>query len=114
MTAQRVIDLDLQSVRRQFRALSRRVEGQPVVYLDNPAGTQVPQRVIDRTADYWRTMNANRGGAFVTSESTDALLSEVRRAAAVFLHPAPGDALLFCPHITPPPTPAPPSLRPHL
>src|SRR5260370_1021702 len=89
MTAPTVIDLDLQSVRRQFPALSRKVEGQPVVYLDNPAGTQVPQRVIDRTADYWCTMNANRGGAFVTSESTDALLSESRRPAATFLHAVP-------------------------
>jgi cysteine desulfurase family protein (TIGR01976 family) len=100
MTAPTVIDLDLQSVRRQFPSLSRKVEGQPVVYLDNPAGTQVPQRVIDRTADYWRTMNANRGGAFITSEATDALLSEVRRAAAVFLNAASADEIVFGPNMT--------------
>ena len=100
MAAPTVIDLDLQSVRRQFPALSRKVEGQPVVYLDNPAGTQVPQRVIDRTAAYWRTMNANRGGAFVTSEGTEALLAEVRRAAAVFLNAASADEIVFGPNMT--------------
>ena len=100
MAAPTVIDLDLQAVRRQFPALSRKVEGQPVVYLDNPAGTQVPQRVIDRTAEYWRTMNANRGGAFVTSERTEALLAEVRRAAAVFLNAASADEIVFGPNMT--------------
>jgi cysteine desulfurase family protein (TIGR01976 family) len=100
MTAPTVIDLDLQSVRRQFPSLSRKVEGQPIVYLDNPAGTQVPQRVIDRTADYWRTMNANRGGAFVTSEGTEALLAETRQAAAVFLNAASGDEIVFGPNMT--------------
>jgi cysteine desulfurase family protein (TIGR01976 family) len=94
------IDLDLQSVRRQFPALALKIEGQPVVYLDNPAGTQVPQRVIDRTAEYWRTMNANRGGAFVTSEQTDDLIAQVRQAAAVFLNAASADEIVFGPNMT--------------
>ena len=38
-------------------------DGRPVVYLDGPGGTQVPQRVIDAVAGYYRTMNANDGGA---------------------------------------------------
>jgi cysteine desulfurase family protein (TIGR01976 family) len=100
MASPTTIDLDLQSVRRQFPALSLKVDGQPVVYLDNPAGTQVPQHVIDRTAAYWRTMNANRSGAFVTSERTDALLADVRRAAAVFLNAASSDEIVFGPNMT--------------
>jgi cysteine desulfurase family protein (TIGR01976 family) len=100
MASPTTIDFDLQSVRRQFPALARKIEGQPVVYLDNPAGTQVPQRVIDRTAAYWRTMNANRGSAFVTSEETEALLAEVRRAAAVFLNAASADEIVFGPNMT--------------
>jgi len=95
-----VIDLDLQSVRRQFPALSLTVDDRPVVYLDNPAGTQVPQRVIDRTAAYWRTMNANQGGAFVTSQRSDALIAEVRRAAAIFLNAASPEEIVFGPNMT--------------
>ena len=98
--AQSVIDLDLQSVRRQFPSLSLTVEGRPVVYLDNPAGTQVPQRVVDRTAAYWRTMNANQGGAFLTSEQSDALVAEVRQAAAAFLNAASADEIVFGPNMT--------------
>jgi cysteine desulfurase family protein (TIGR01976 family) len=94
------VDLDLQGVRRQFPALSLTIDGQPVVYLDNPAGTQVPQRVIDRTADYWRTMNANHGGAFVTSERSDALMAQVREAAAVFLNAESADEIVFGPNMT--------------
>lgn len=100
MAIPRTIDLDLQAVRRQFPALDLKVDGQRVVYLDNPAGTQVAQRVIDRTADYWRTMNANQGGAFVTSERSDALMAEVRQAAAVFLNAASADEIVFGPNMT--------------
>jgi cysteine desulfurase family protein (TIGR01976 family) len=94
------IDLDLQGVRSQFPALALRVDGRPVVYLDNPAGTQVPQRVIERTAEYWRTMNANHGGVFVTSARSDALIDEVRRAAAAFVNAASADEIVFGPNMT--------------
>ena len=100
MAAPTVIDLDLQLVRPQFPALSLKIDGQPVVYLDNPAGTQVPQRVIDRTTDYWRTMNANQGGAFATSERSDALIAEVRRAVAVLLNATSADEIVFGPNMT--------------
>jgi cysteine desulfurase family protein (TIGR01976 family) len=94
------VDIDLPSVRRQFPALALKVDGEPVVYLDNPAGTQVSQRVIDRTADYWRTMNANQGGTFATSRHSDALIAEVRQAAAVFLNAASADEIVFGPNMT--------------
>jgi cysteine desulfurase family protein (TIGR01976 family) len=94
------IDLDLQAVRRQFPALGLRVDGQPAVYLDNPAGTQVPQRVIDRTAQYWRTMNANRGGTYITSRQSDALIDQVRRSAALFVNARSENEIVFGPNMT--------------
>ena len=100
MASPTAIDIDLQSVRRQFPALGLKIDGQPVVYLDNPAGSQVPQRVIDRTAAYWRTMNANQGGTFATSQRSDALIAEVRQAAATFLNAASSDEIVFGPNMT--------------
>ena len=94
------IDLDLHSVRRQFPALGLRIDGRPVVYLDNPAGTQVPQRVIDRTTSYWQTMNANQGGVFATSERSDALMLEVRAAAAAFVNADSPEEIVFGPNMT--------------
>jgi cysteine desulfurase family protein (TIGR01976 family) len=95
-----VAELDLAAIRRQFPALSLSIDGRPFIYLDNPAGTQVPQRVIDRTTEYWRTMNANRGGAFMTSRRSDALIEEVRQAAAVFVNAASADEIVFGPNMT--------------
>jgi cysteine desulfurase family protein (TIGR01976 family) len=100
MASPTTIDLDLQSIRRQFPALSLKVDGEPAVYLDNPAGTQVPQRVIDRTAEYWRTMNANQGGTSLTSQRSDALIAQVRQAAATFLNAASADEIVFGPNMT--------------
>jgi cysteine desulfurase family protein (TIGR01976 family) len=100
MASPTAVDLDLQAVRQQFPALALKVDGEPVVYLDNPAGTQVPQRVIDRTAEYWRTMNANQGGTFATSRRSDALVAEVRQAAANFLNAASADEIVFGPNMT--------------
>ncbi|MDQ6883702.1 MAG: cysteine desulfurase-like protein [Candidatus Dormibacteraeota bacterium] len=94
------IDLDLAALRRQFPALALRVNGDPVVYLDNPAGTQVPQRVIDRTAEYWQTMNGNHGGVFATSARSDARLEAVRRAAAAFLNASSLDEVVFGANMT--------------
>jgi len=92
--------LDLQSIRRQFPALGLRVDGDPVVYLDNPAGTQVPQQVIDRTAEYWRSMNANHGGVFITSQRSDAMVDRTRYAAAAFLNASSPEEVIFGANMT--------------
>ncbi len=92
---------DVDSVREQFPALHRPVpDGALPVFFDNPAGTQVPQGVIDAVADYYRHGSANAGGVFATSQHTDALVESVRRKLADFLNaPAPGE-IVFGPNMT--------------
>ena len=46
------MNYDLETIRSQFPALAVTDKGQPRVYLDNPAGTQVPVLVIQRMSDY--------------------------------------------------------------
>ena len=48
---------DPDSVRDQFPALRR-----DAVFLDGPAGSQVPQSVIDAISSYYVNHNANHGG----------------------------------------------------
>ena len=72
-------------LRPQFPALAARQDGRPVVFLDGPGGTQVPQRVIDAVSDYYRESNANHGGAFATSVRSDAMLEEAHAAVADLL-----------------------------
>ena len=54
--------LDLTAIRAQFPALAR-----PVIFLDNPAGTQVAKSVLDRIREYLVEHNANHDGVFKTS-----------------------------------------------
>jgi cysteine desulfurase family protein (TIGR01976 family) len=76
---------DVDALRAEFPALAREQDGRPVAFLDGPGGTQVPQRVIDAVARYYREMNANAGGAFRTSERSDAMVDEAHGAVADFL-----------------------------
>ncbi|MDD9854777.1 MAG: cysteine desulfurase [Gammaproteobacteria bacterium] len=65
---------DVDAVRAQFPLLSRRVHAQPLVYLDNGATAQKPQRVIDAIESYYRERNANihRGAHHLSQEATTA------------------------------------------
>ncbi len=95
------MQFNAQAVRSQFPALNRPVDGgNPPVYLDNPAGTQVPQRVIDAVTDYYRTMNANHGGAFATSIATGAMEDRARTIAADFLNAPRPEEIVFGPNMT--------------
>ncbi|HLV95698.1 MAG TPA: cysteine desulfurase-like protein [Candidatus Acidoferrales bacterium] len=91
--------LDLKWVRAQFPSLKQTVNGHPAAYLDGPAGTQVPQRVIDAVRDYYEHSNANTCGAFATSRRSDAMIASARAAMADFFNCAP-DELYFGPNMT--------------
>jgi cysteine desulfurase family protein (TIGR01976 family) len=71
--------------REQFPALNREAGGRRAIFLDGPAGSQVPQRVARAVADYLIEMNANHGGRFATSIESDAMLDAAHRAAADLL-----------------------------
>ena len=91
--------LDLAWVRAQFPSLKLTVNGHAAAYLDGPAGTQVPQRVIDAVRDYYEQSNANTCGAFATSRRSDAMIASARAAMADLFNCAP-DELYFGPNMT--------------
>lgn len=80
---------DIEYVRKQFPALSVKVNGYPAAYFDGPGGTQVPQRVINAVTEYLVYCNANAGGKFITSANRDRVIKETRQAMADFLGAAP-------------------------
>ena len=49
--------------RQEFPALARRINGQPLAYLDNAATTQRPRAVIDAISGFYEGDNANPGAA---------------------------------------------------
>jgi len=68
------MSIDIQRIRKDFPILSRKVNGYPLVYLDNAATSQKPQQVIDCIVDYYSNYNANihRGVHTLSQEATDA------------------------------------------
>jgi cysteine desulfurase family protein (TIGR01976 family) len=92
-------NLEVQRVREQFPALAQTVGGQPAVFLDGPAGTQVPRQVIAAMTEYFETSNANTCGAFATSRRSDAMLAEAHRTMADFLG-CDADEIHFGPNMT--------------
>ncbi len=93
--------MDVEALRQQFPALQQRGDdGRPIVFFDNPAGTQVPQAVIDAVGNYYVSMNANAGGLFSTSRRTFSMVSEVRAAMADFLNAPSDEEIVFGPNMT--------------
>jgi len=92
--------LDIAWCRRQFPALARQVAGTTAVYFDGPAGSQVPQQVIDAVGDYLARMNANHGGRFTTSRESDAVLDSAHAAVARLLGTDDPDTVVFGPNMT--------------
>ncbi len=91
--------IDVPAIRHQFPALSITEAGRPVAFFDGPGGTQVPNRVIDAMTRYFRTMNANHGGHFLTSERSDAMLARAHEAVADLLN-ADADEVKFGANMT--------------
>ncbi|WP_435077529.1 aminotransferase class V-fold PLP-dependent enzyme [Halococcus sp. AFM35] len=60
MSTQSEEPLDVERIRGEFPILERDVgDGQRVVYLDNAATSQTPDRVVDAMDDYYRETNSN-------------------------------------------------------
>jgi cysteine desulfurase family protein (TIGR01976 family) len=91
---------DCERCRRDFPSLARTVNGLPLAYLDGPAGTQVPEVVVQAIAGYYRTSNANTHGEFPASRETDALMRETREAVAAFLGAPSGREISFGQNMT--------------
>ena len=68
------IAFNVEEIRKDFPILSRKVNGNPLVYFDNAATSQTPQVVIDAIVNYYSSINANihRGVHSLSQEATDA------------------------------------------
>jgi len=71
--------------RKQFLSLQRTINGRNLVFFDGPAGTQVPETVINAISKYYRHSNANSHGQFITAIETDQVIELARINTAAFL-----------------------------
>src|SRR5512139_2864769 len=82
--------LDLSLIRDHFPGLER-----PAIFLDNPGGTQIARQSLERINAYLLECNANHGGAFLTSQLSDAVLEEAHLAMADLLNAARPEEIVF-------------------
>ncbi|WP_394265080.1 aminotransferase class V-fold PLP-dependent enzyme [Bergeyella zoohelcum] len=67
--------LTIENIRKEFPILQQKVNGHPLVYLDNAATSQKPLLVLDNERKYYETLNANvhRGIHTLSQEATEAM-----------------------------------------
>jgi cysteine desulfurase family protein (TIGR01976 family) len=91
---EQILDVSIEAVRERFHALNV-----PLAFFDGPAGTQVPDSVLEAVSGYLLAANANAGGKFVTSVVTDDVIAAARAAASDLLGVA-DDEVTFGPNMT--------------
>jgi len=80
------LELDVQTVRKDFPILAGSMHDQPLVYLDSGATSQKPQAVIDAVNDYYRRSNANvHRGIYALAEEATALYEAARATIATWM-----------------------------
>jgi cysteine desulfurase/selenocysteine lyase len=78
---------DVERIRADFPILKLKVNGKPLVYLDNAASSQMPQPVIDRLVRYQTTQHANINRAVhYLSETATHEYEEARRKLQQFIN----------------------------
>jgi cysteine desulfurase family protein (TIGR01976 family) len=87
--------LDSTAVRAQFPALQK-----PVIFLDNPGGTQIARTSLEQIQRYLVEANANHGGVFATSQDSDQRVENARLAMADFLNASRPEEIVFGPNMT--------------
>ena len=87
-------------VRREFPALSGTHGGRPRVFMDNPAGTQLPRRVVDAVANALMEAASNYGGYFEGSRNAEAIYAAAHRAMADFVNARSANEIVVGPSMT--------------
>jgi len=87
---------DAAGLRRDFPILSERVNGKPLIWLDNAATTQKPLAVIDRLSDFYKHENSNihRAAHELAARSTDAY-ENARSTVQRFLNAGSSEEIVF-------------------
>ena len=86
----------IEQIRAEFPILSRTVYGKPLVYLDNAATAQKPQRVLDKWLELNQISNANAHRAVhcLAGEATEAY-EGARDAVRAFLNAGSREEIIF-------------------
>lgn len=87
---------NLETIRKDFPVLSRKVHGKPLVYLDNAATTQKPASVIEAEKRYYEQTNSNiHRGIHTLSEEATSQYEGARLKVANFIGASAAECVIF-------------------
>ncbi len=88
--------IDVNSIRNDFPILSRKMNGRPLVYLDNAATSQKPLSVIKRVSDFYTNEYATiHRGIYALSQEATVQTEDVRSKCREFLGAALPSEIIF-------------------
>ena len=87
-------------VRKMFPAMAVDGDQQPLIFLDNPAGTQLPRMVVDAVAEAMITASSNLGGRFPGSIRADEIWQASHQAMADMLGASSSKEIVIGPSMT--------------
>lgn len=87
---------DVNLIKKDFPILNERVNGRPLIWLDNAATTQKPKHVIDRISYFYEHENSNvhRAAHELAGRATDAY-EGAREKVRIFLNAASANEIIF-------------------
>ncbi|MBO5637177.1 MAG: cysteine desulfurase [Acidaminococcaceae bacterium] len=86
---------------KEFPILQRKMNGQPLVYLDNGATTQKPEKVVQALCNYYGGCNANpHRGAYELSVQATGIYEKARAHAQRFIHAGKPEEIVFTKNAT--------------
>lgn len=88
--------MDINRIRGEFPILDRKVNGKPLIYLDNTATSQTPREVVEAITRMYETTKANvhRGVHTLSQEATD-LQEASRRRIQRYINAAAPEEIIF-------------------
>lgn len=88
--------LNIEEIRKDFPTLMQKVNGKPLIYLDNAATTHKPKSVLDAVRDYYERFNANpnRGAHYLGVSATE-LYENSRERVRQFVNAKSSKEIIF-------------------
>lgn len=87
-------------VRSQFSALTQTIDEFPVLFLDGPGGSQVPNSVLTAMTEYLGYSNSNLGGHFFSSQTTNNVMDTARSSCAALVNAPSSNNIVFGANMT--------------
>ena len=89
-----ITDQHAKELRKDFPILRTKMNGKPIIYLDNAATTQKPKQVINAIKEFYEKDNANiHRGIYTLSEQATQKYEDARKTVAEFINAQPNEII---------------------